>query len=790
MSAVSSLDRKLLRELWRMKAQILAVALVIASGAALLIMALTTIEALEETTAAYYDRARFADVFASVERAPERLSREIADIPGVRVSETRIVEGAILDMPGFEEPVIGQLISLPEHRPAIMNTLVIRSGRLAEPNRPDEVVVNKPFAEAHGLKPGDSFGAVLRGRKRTLEVVGTALSPEFVYAIAPGGIMPDDKRFGVLWMGREALAAAYDMDGAFNSVTLGLLRGTRPEEVIERLDVVLAPYGGTGAIARADQLSNWFLQNEIDQQRNMSHLMPTIFLAVAAFLTNMVMVRLIATERHEIGLLKAFGYSDWAIGWHYAKLVLLIGGIGVVLGAAIGAWLGHFSTELYAEFYRFPFLLYRPGPASFVSAGGISLAAALVGSLSAVFRATALPPAEAMLPPSPPSYRRNWLARTRLAARLDEPTRMIFRRILRWPMRAFMASAGLAMSVAVLVLALQWLDAIDTLVDSVFEQGQHQDATMYFGDIQPIATVEEAENLPGVLAAEPFRGIAARLVHGHLSDRQGITGVPASAVLGPVHDAEQGMIEVPPDGLLLSRTLAESLDVRIGDEVTVEVLEGRRPRLVLRVVRIFETYIGKPAYMELAALNRAMADGRVVSGLHVTVDAVERRAFLARAKEIPDVSGVLFRQAAIDKVYETIGQTMVIFVGFFVAFAVTLSIGVTYNSARIALSERARELATLRVLGFSRWEISYILLGEIGILTWLAVPFGCLVGLAFAWYLSSSFETELFRVPLMIADATYGKAALIALATTAACAAFVRRRLDRLDLIGVLKTRE
>jgi putative ABC transport system permease protein len=788
--AFSSLDRKLIREIWRMKAQVLAVAMVIASGTALLIMALTTIEALEETRDAYYERTRFADVFAGARRAPERLAAEIAAIPGVRMAQTRIVEVAMLDISGFREPVIGQILSLPEHGPQLLNVLVLRSGRLAEPNRPDEVVVSEPFAEAHGLDPGDSFGAILEGRKRTLQVVGTALSPEFVYAIAPGGLMPDDERFGVLWMGRAAMAAAYDMDGAFNSVTLGLLRGADPNEIIPQLDALLDTYGGAGAVARAEQLSNWFLQNEIDQQKNMSTLLPAIFLAVAVFLTNMVMVRLIQTERHEIGLLKAFGYTDLAIGWHYAKLVLLIGGIGVGLGTLMGAWLGHFQTGLYADFFHFPFLLYRPGPSSFLLAGGISLAAALAGSLAAVRQAVGLPPAEAMLPPSPPVYRRNWLSRSILRDGLDEPTRMILRRILRWPLRAFLASAGVAMSVAVLVLALQWLDAVDHLVESVFEQGQHQDATIGFVDIRPASAERSFAGLPGVLTTEPFRNVAARLHNGHLSLREGIGGVPSAAMLSPVHDFDLGPVPVPEDGLLMSRIVAEHLEVGVGDVVRVEVLEGRRPVLELPVVRIFDTYIGRPVHMELSALNRVMGDGRVIDGLHVTLDSGRRDEFLAEVKELPGVAGVLFRRAAIDQVYETIGETMYIFVGFFVAFAAVLAVGVTYNSARIALSERARELATLRVLGFGRWEISYILLGEIGLLTWLALPFGCAVGFGLAWYIAGAFETELFRVPLIIADATYGKAVLIALAATAAAAAIVRRRLDHLDLIAVLKTRE
>ncbi|WP_046078183.1 ABC transporter permease [Halomonas sp. HG01] len=787
---MSSLDRKLLRELWRLRAQVLAIALVIASGNALLIMALTTIEALEETTVAYYERTRFGEVFADVTRAPESLSRELAEIPGVQRVSTRIIEGALLDLPDFDEPVVAQLVSLPERGVEPMNALTLRSGRRVAPDRPDEAVIGEAFAEAHGLVPGDHFDAVLRGQRRTLEVVGIALSPEYVYAIAPGGLMPDDARFGVLWMGREALAAAFDFDGAFNAVSLTLMPGASTREVVARLDARLARYGGTGAYPRDEQVSNWFLQNEIAQQKNMAQLLPSVFLAVSAFLTHLVMGRMIDTERREIGLLKAFGYSRLAIAWHYVKLVLVIGGLGVVIGALLGAWLGHWNTRLYAEFYRFPFLLYRPGPESFLLATLVSLGAALAGALWAVRRAAALPPAEAMLPPSPPVYRRSRLSRSALARHLDEPTRMIARRLLRWPLRALLASAGLAMSVAVLVMALQWLDAIDALVNSVLVESQHQDATLGFHDLTPLGELAGVERLPGVLAAEPLRGVAARLHHGSLREREAIVGLPRDGVLSPVHDAQGRPVAVPPDGLLLSQQLAGMLEVEIGDVLIVEVLEGRRPRLALPVVRLFDTDVGKPAYMALDALNRRMGDGRVMRGARIVVDPARRAELLARLKTLPAVSGVQFRQAAIDTFHDTLGQTLFIFAGFFIAFASVLSVGVTYNTIRIALAERARELATLRVLGFSRWEISYILLGEAGLLTWLAMPLGCLLGFALAWYLSSAFATELFRVPLVIHPATYAWAVLIALASAGVCAAVVRRRLDRLDLIAVLKTRE
>ncbi|MES9849471.1 MAG: ABC transporter permease, partial [Candidatus Thiodiazotropha sp.] len=440
-----ALNLKLLRNLWKLRGQVLAIAVVIASGVAVLVMSLSAQQALQDTADAYYERQRFAEVFSNVKRAPLRLVERISTIPGVRSVEARIKQFATLSIEGFEEPVIGQLVSIPEQGEPRLNRLVLRSGRLVTAGNPDEAVLSEPFAEAHDLQPGDRLQALMNGNQRTLTVVGIALSPEFIYAIGPGALTPDDKRYGIIWLGQEAMAAAYDLDGAFNDLSLGLLHDTNPGQVIERLDRLLERYGSQGAIARKDQISNWFLMNEIKQLKNMSTILPIIFLTVAAFLSNMVLSRLIATDRSEIGLMKAFGYSNWQVGWHYTKLAMAMASVGILLGWLLGAWLGRVNTELYAEFFRFPLLIFRPDAGVFAIGAIVSLIAALAGSLGSVRHAATLPPAEAMLPPAPPMFRKTALSKSRAGHWLDQPTRIILRQIFRSPIRALLTSLGIAL---------------------------------------------------------------------------------------------------------------------------------------------------------------------------------------------------------------------------------------------------------------------------------------------------------------------------------------------------------
>ena len=787
---MSALDRKLLRDLWHIKGVAVAIALVIGAGLAMFVMSLGAVSSLEQTRSAYYERYRFADIFASVKRAPERLARRIEGIPGVKSVDTRIVRQVILDLPGLAEPALGRLVSMPERGRSRLNDLALRRGRGVAPGRPNEVVISEAFAEAHGFVPGARFAAIINGRKRTLQVVGVALSPEYVYTIAPGSLMPDDKRFGVLWMGREALAAAFDLKGAFNDVSLKLLRLAPVAEAVARLDEILRPYGGTGAIERKDQASNWFLSGEIQQLKIVATVLPAIFIAVSVFLLNMTVSRLVETEREQIGLLKSFGYTNRAIGWHYLKLVLLMVGLGILLGFAVGFWLGREVTELYTKFYRFPLLYYQPGLGVFGPGALLCVAAAVLGTLGAVRRAAAMPPAEAMVPPPPPLYRRGILQRLGLSAAFDQPTLMLLRHLARWPVRTALTATGIASAVAVLLSSMHWLDAVEHMIEVQFFQLQHQDLTVTLSEARSDRALRDLAHIPGVLAAEPYRTVRARLRFGHRTRLEAINGVAPQAELAPVRDVDGRLVALPEEGLAVSEKLAELLGAAPGDMVTLEVLEGRRPVRRVRIAATFETYLGTPAYMRRSALNRLMREGPSISGAHLLLDPMREGGVFRELKNTPMVAGTTLRGAAIESFRGTMAETVNIIVLFYVTFASLLAAGVVYNSVRISLSERGRELATLRVLGFSRGEVSYILLGELALVTLVALPLGCLFGYGLAYAMTGLFETELYRIPMHIEPGTYGFSVVVVGLAALASGTLVRRRLDRLDLIAVLKTRE
>ena len=787
---MSALNRKLLRDLWHIRGQALAIAVVIACGISTVVMSFGTLSSLEVTRDAYYEQQRFADVFAHLKRAPASLESELARIGGVKRVDTRIVEAANLDVAGLDEPVLGQLISLPKRGAAKLNQIVLRRGRLPEPKRPGEVILSEPFAEAHGLSPGGHILATINGHKQRLNIVGIALSPEYIYAIGPGSLMPDDKRFGIVWMGRDAMEASFDLKSAFNNVTVSLMRATDEAQVIKRLDDLLAPWGGIGAYGREDQISHAFVANEIEELRGIGSIVPPIFLAVAAFLLNVVISRIIATERQQIGLMKAFGYSDLVVGGHYLKLVLLIASIGIILGCLAGAWLGRAVTELYTEFFRFPVLYFRLDFHVFAAAGLVSLAASGLGALGGIRAAVSLPPAVAMQPAAPTTYRRGLAGKLGLTKRLSQPTLMIMRHLGRWPFRAGLTALGISMSVAILVASLFFFDATEHMLDIYFHHGQRQDATVVFSEPRSLRAMAEIRRFPGVMATEPFRAVAVKLHHGPRSERASIAGLDSRTVLRRVLDTDLKPVSLPPTGLILSTKMAEMLDARTGQQIRIEVLEGRRPLVEVVVTAIVEEYIAAPAYMHRAALNDLMGEGRLISGVFLQVDNRYAAALYHTLKDTPAVAGVTLQTAALEAVRKTMAETLNIMMSFYVLFGSLIAFGVVYNSARVSLSERGRELASLRVLGFTRAEVSYILLGELAVLTLAALPIGCVFGVGLARLIVSNLNTELFRVPMVVTPVTFAMAMSAVIVAATVSGLIVRRRIDRFDLVAVLKTRE
>jgi len=787
---VNVLDLKLKRDLKRLWAQALAIALVMAGGVATVLLAVGSHHSLEETRIAYYERYSFADVFVQVRRAPNTVIRDIEDIPGVASVEPRIAQLALLDIPNFREPATGAFISLPHKREQTLNRLYMRQGRFPDPASEHEVVVNESFANAHGFEPGSSFSAVLNGRRRELTIVGIALSPEFIYAVGPGDIMPDDRRYGIVWMPERALAGAYNLKNGFSSVAVKLLPGASEAEVIRRLDDILERFGGRAAYGRRDQTSHAWLEHALDMLNNMSRTLPPIFLLVAAFLVNLTLGRLVALEREQIGLMKAIGYTNRAIAMHYLKFVLTIALVGIAIGSLIGTWLGRYITQIYGDFFRFPFLLFSRDVSTYLVGAGLVLLASVAGASRALRQVVSLPPAVAMQPSAPATRRHLLPGTSRLDRMVMQPTVITLRNIARHPGRTVFTTLGIAMGTGIIVVSLFMRDTMEQLIDVTFFLADRQDATISLGERRSAAVIYQIAHLPGVLAAEPSREVPVRIRRGSVERRVMLSGKMSDAELSRIIDVNLHPVIPPEEGLALSGLLAKRLGVRVGDTVEVDLLEGKRGTVTLPVAATVEDYFGLRAMMDARALSRLLQEAPAVNTVNVSVDPNALDAFYAKIKTAPVVSGLAIQRASLANFRNTNAIIVTTMASIYTALAAIIAFGVVYNSARISLSENARDLASLRVMGFTRGEAFRILLLELALLTLLAQPLGWAIGYGLAWIMKTQLASEIMRVRLVVENLTYALTSMIVIAAALFSALVVRSRVYTLDLVSVLKTRD
>jgi putative ABC transport system permease protein len=770
-----------------MRGQATAIALVIACGVASFVSMRAMYLSLLRSQADYYTQHRFADVFVELKRVPDWVAERIRQIPGVAQAETRVVMDVTVDVPGLQEPAVGRMISIPARQAQGLNALFLRQGRYLSPTGGNEVIASEAFADANKLELGSELRAVINGRWQKLRIVGIALSPEYIYEIRGGGsLFPDNKRFGVLWMSAETLEPALNMKGAFNSIAVSLLPGANEEDVISQMDRELDSYGTLGAYGRSDQVSHRFISDEISQNRITATVIPAIFLAVAALLVHLSFTRLVNTQRSEIAVIKAFGFSNWQVGAHYVEFSLLVAIAGYLLGCGVGWYFGIKLATLYAEFYRFPILVYRPELHIFFLAALITFVTAIAGAIGAVARAVSLPPAEAMRPEAPSRFRPMIIDKLNMPF-ISPALRMILRNLERRPLRALASAFAISCSVMIIVVEFGLFDALNRMMEVQFRDIQREDIAVTLNEVHSARTQFELARLPGVIRSEEFRAVPVRLRFQHRSRKTSILGLRENSELHLIVDDHGNQLSLPLEGIVLSSTLAGLLGVVPGDRLSVEVLEGKRPVRSIVVAATVDELLGTNAYMNLYALNRLMHEDHSISGSLMQVDAGKQEQLYQRLKQLPAVAAVSIKAAAVNSFKETISRSMTLSIGTLIIFASVIAVGMIYNGARITLSERSRELATLRILGFTRREITFILLGEQALLTMVALPFGFVAGYALCAILAIRLQTELYRMPLVVQPASYGLAFLIVLFAAIASGTLVSRRVASLDIVSVLK---
>ncbi|KTD81744.1 permease [Legionella waltersii] len=781
------LNKKLFRDLFKLKGQVVTISLVVCSGISVLISSISTYQSLSQAQHRFYSDYHFADVFLTLKRAPLYMQKRIGEIPGVSQVEARIVEDVTLDLPWLQEPAIGRFISLPDSRKPNLNQLFLRKGRFLESGKSNEVLVNEGFAKANSIKPGDQIYALLNGHRQLLRIVGIVLSPEYVYAIRGQDLLPDNKHFGVFWMSHKALSAAFGMQEGFNDISLTLAPNASEKSVRHDLERLFLDYGLSITYSRKEQTSDRFVTNEINQQKIIASFIPPIFLIVASFLLNLVTGRLVQHQREQIALLKALGYTNSSIVFYYSKLVLVIVLVGTVLGIGLGAWFGKIMTLLYAEYFRFPVFNYIFSIQAAMIGVLVSFFAAGSGALKSIYQVVNLAPAVAMRPPAPPIYRTLKLEHWGLLSHFSASAKMFYRHTFRHLFRTVITSIGIALAMAIVILGLFWQDAVEYLIKTQFLMSQKQDATVSFTQQLQDKVLLELKHVDGVINAEGYRISPAQLSNQNYTEQTALFGIPPNAKLKVVLDKNENPIFIPESGLVLSQGLAERLHVTVGDWIHINMLEGNRAKTKLEVQGIVNDYVGMFAYTTNFLINRLLNEDHLINLAGISIDHQRINQLYKEIKKIPKVGSITSNTSIIQTFKETFAKHVLVFTSILAGFAIVIAIAVVYNNAIIILAERSWELSTLRVLGFTEREVSNILFYNIIFEVLLAIPMGILFGYWISWTILELMQTDWFKIPFIIEPKTYAISIIVVMISSVMSLFIIKKRIQQLNLTAVLK---
>ncbi len=783
---MKTLRKKLLRDLWRLRYQAFTIAILVGCGIASFVAAVAASASMQASRDSFYADARFGDVFDHLKRAPRSVLDQLHDLPGVAAVDGRLVDDYRIEVEGSAEPISARFVSLGWLQREHLNEVKILSGRLPDPGSADEIVLGQAFAEAWGIAPGATLTAVINERRAKLRVVGVGVSPEFAFVMGHSGF-PDPRHFGIVWMDEDALSKAMGFVGAFNDVSLELGARADEREIIRRVDQVLEPYGGLGAIGRADQQSAKLVEQKIGQLAKLARTLPVIFLGIASFLLNVLLSRIVGTQREQIATLKALGYHTRELRRHYLELAFAICALGVLFGIGLGVLGAKAMLRMYALYFKFPVFIFTFNAWAIVFASVFAVSAGVGGTLLGVRRAVAVPPAEAMRPEAPPSYRATIF--DRVYAALSPIVRMVLRDVQRRPFRMLLSAGSIALATSIVLAGSVFSDSIDEVLRLQFEVAHREDVTVTLDEPRPWRAVRDVAHVPGVVRAEGERVVPVRLRAGPAFRTTAILGLSPTSDLHHLLDVDKSSLKLPP-GLSMSRVLATSLGVRSGDEVEVEVLEGERKKLRVPVAALVDDLLGLSAYMAASELARLLDEEPRADVLLLAVESADIDEVTERLKAFPAAASV--SRPALDRslVHAEVADVFAVASIMLALFATAIAIGVVYNNARIALELRSRDLATMRILGFTRGELAGVLLGEQAIQVLLGLVPGLFLGRAFAGLWLSTIDRELLRVPLTIAPASYVAAICVIAFAAFESALIVRSQSDRLDLVAVLKARD
>lgn len=745
---------KLLRDLWARKGTLFALIMILATGVACYTGMAAVYQDLDNARAEYYHKYNLADFTLDLKRAPITATYKLENLPNVLRLRKRIKINAVATLPKKADPIPCVVMSLPvPKRNVINNVRMIRGMWFSNPHA-NEILVNQQFMQARHLQIGDRIKVRFPDEERNLLIVGIVTSPEYTFVLAPNTLAPDPGGFAIIYAPFKYLQQYSKLNGSFNQL-LGMVKNNSDiavENTMSLLADKLDAYGVLLQTPQREQISAKILHDELVNVKKSTSFLPTIFLLVAALILNIILGRLVAQQRSAIGILKAIGYNNFAILRHYLGFGLIIGLLGGIIGIIFGYGLQYLLLEQYKTYFLIP-NMHAYFYADIIIIGIlVSILSALAGSLFSAYQATKLEPAESMHPPTPEIGTHILIEQIKIFwQKLSFQNKMIMRAIFRNRLRSFITITAAIAATALVFTALEFLDSMYKMGNFSFDEVQHQDYNLALRDPLGIDIIRPNAIIPGVKQIEGQLVVPAKLQSGPYKKNTEVTGLPQNNVLYTPVDKQARKISVSKSGLVINKTLANMLHVKTGDTIIMRPLLGNRTTTRVTIIKIITTYLGLAVYADQTWLSRLLGNSyltnHILFKLHKNADV---NKFIAAINKFAPIINLISTKVSKQLFFESLYKFMLFAAFIMIGFAGIIAMGAILNTAMISLNERERDVASLRVLGFTSIQVAKIFFGESILLNCLGIFLGLFGGVYLAYYASVVFSTEVYRMPLVI----------------------------------------
>ncbi|BCZ44916.1 ABC transporter permease [Clostridium gelidum] len=784
------LFRNLLRDIKKSKGQFISILIIVVLGVTFYTAINSAFKNLSNSSSEYYSEYRLADIWVDLYSAPMGIKEKVDSIPNVKTATGRIIKDASINI--LEENATLRFITLPDIKKDIVNDVVIKSGRYFSEDDSNQCLLDEDFFKANNLNLGEYIYPIISGNKVKLKIVGCVKSPEFVYTLKDASeIMADNKRFGIIYIKQSFGEAIFDFKGSINNLSIQISNGSDVKTVKDDVKKALKNYGVKNVIDREEQTSSKMISEKIKGLKSMGGTFPVIFFMVASVIIYIMMGRMVESQRTQIGVLKAVGFTNMQVLAYYMSYSAMIALIGSFIGSILGTYMGASMTKLYNQYFNLPLGGIKIYSEFVIPAFILTLFFCLFAgyhSCKAIFK---IMPSEAMRQKSPESGKKIVIERINLIwINISYLGKIIVRNLFRYKKRALLTSLGVIFSSAILLVALSMGDSMDFMIQQQYGNIQNYDIKVKFSKLMSIEDLNNIKNITHIKELEPVLETGVEISNGWKHKDVGFTAQIKEPQMYKVEDKSGNAISLPQNGILISEKLANTLGIKVNDSVNIKFYFPGKEKKEMVVKGIIVQYLGLSTYTSMDNLNSILGEGTIASSAVLKLDNTNAENEVKdKLRNMPNVMSVDSKTDSLNALLKTMGA-MQASIGVYIMLAGILLIAVLYNIATINIFERQRELATLKVLGFSNNEVKKLIFNE----NYIIVIFGMIVGLPFGKWLGASLmassSTDAYTIPYVVEFKTYIIAIILTLLFTAITNLTLMRKIKALDMIEVLKNKE